>query len=364
VKTDEQSLVSVVTPVYNGALYIRECIDSVLAQTYAHWEYTIVNNCSTDDTLTIVEEYAAKDHRIHVYNNEKLLDIIANHNRAFRLISPESKYCKQVSADDWLFPECLARMVNVAEANPSVGIVGSYQLSGGGSNWRDWRVMWSELPYPSTVIRGHEVCRAQLLGGPYVFGSPTSLLYRSDLVRGEENFFPHSTPHADVSACYKHLQHADFGFVHQVLSYERIHGAAISTKCRSLSTHDAALLGDLVEYGPAYLSPDEFRGAIEKAVGAYYEHLAASVFHKQAGGFWKYHRARLEELGYPLSYSRLGVAVNAKLLDLLGNPKQTIEKILRLRTRGAEDQSGEVAGLEIKARIKLPTRGVTADDGV
>src|SRR6266849_6791651 len=119
---NDQPLVSVITPVYNGDQYLRECIESVLAQTYSNWVYTIVNNCSTDGTLAIAGEYAQRDKRIRIYSNDSLLDIIANHNRAFRLISADSKYCKVVSADDWLFPECLTKMVGVAEANPSVGL--------------------------------------------------------------------------------------------------------------------------------------------------------------------------------------------------------------------------------------------------
>src|SRR3970040_1020431 len=108
-KHSSAPLVSVLTPVYNGAPYLRECIESVLSQTYSNWEYTIVNNCSTDQTLTIAEEYARKDTRIRVCSNAVLLDVISNHNRAFRLVSPDSKYCKVVSGDDWLFPECLTQ---------------------------------------------------------------------------------------------------------------------------------------------------------------------------------------------------------------------------------------------------------------
>src|SRR5579872_1176719 len=150
----EQPLVSVVTPVYNGEAYLAECIESVLAQTYPHWEYIIVNNASTDGTLRIAEQFAAKDHRIRVHTNHELLPIIANHNKAFSLISSESKYCKVVSADDWLFPECLTRMVSLGEANPSVGIVGSYQLSGAGTDGRNWTIKWTQMAHPGTITSG------------------------------------------------------------------------------------------------------------------------------------------------------------------------------------------------------------------
>ena len=104
-RADGSPLVSVVTPVYNGEAYLAECIESVLTQTYSNFEYIIVDNCSTDGTSKIVNEYGKKDSRIKAYRNDVLLDIIANHNHAFRLISPKSKYCKVVSGDDWIFPE-------------------------------------------------------------------------------------------------------------------------------------------------------------------------------------------------------------------------------------------------------------------
>ena len=324
-----QPLVSVVTPVYNGAAYLKECIESVLNQTYQNWEYTIVNNASTDDTLKIANKYASIDKRVRVCTNEALLPIIANHNRAFSLISPHSKYCKDVSADDWLFPECLDRMVEVAESNPSVGVVGSYQLSGGGSNWRAWRVRWAELPFPSTVIPGREVCRLQMLGGPYVFGSPTSLLYRSDLVRQEAEFYPNASPNADTSACYKCLRQTDFGFVHQVLSYERIHDEAVSSSCRSLNSYESSRLNDLLNYGPSFLSAEELNTRSREILAKYYWFLGISVFHFRDKEFWNYHKERLGEAGFRLSYLRVAEAAGKKFLDLLLNPKQTVEKVFR-----------------------------------
>jgi glycosyltransferase involved in cell wall biosynthesis len=324
--------VSIVTPVYNGAEYLAECIDSVLAQTYRNWEYIIVNNCSTDGTLEIANRYTAIDERIRVHNNEEFLDIIGNHNRAFRLISADSKYCKVVSADDWLFPECLERMVELIERNPSVGIVGSYQLSGGGAKHDgapDWQVSWTGLPYTSKVIPGREICRLHLMTGMYVFGTPTSILYRSDLVRARDSFYPNSTAEADTSACFECLKDADFGFVHQVLSYERVHAQAQSAECRKLSTYESSRLRDLLEYGSYYLTRNEFVKRLQEILNDYYSFLAISCLNFRDKEFWNYHQRRLSELGYPLSRLRFAKYFITKLLDLMLNPKLTIEKTLK-----------------------------------
>src|ERR1700722_2006198 len=230
----EQPLVSILTPVYNGEPYLAECIESVLTQTYSNWEYTIVNNNSTDGTQKVAEEYAKKDSRIQVHKADVLVDVIANHNRAFRLISPKSKYCKVVSGDDFLFPECVTRMVELAEAHPSIGFIGSYQLSGGGDKWY---VRNQGLPYHRSFVPGLEVGRSQLLGKLDVLGAPTSDLYRSDLVRDTDAFFPNSAAEADVSAIYKYLNVADFGFVHQILSHERLHNVTMTAASKDRNAY-------------------------------------------------------------------------------------------------------------------------------
>ena len=127
----EEPLISVVTPVYNTELYLAECIESVLGQTYANYEYIIVNNCSTDRTLEIAQSYAKQDGRIRVVDCDVFVNHIENHNRALQLMSDKSKYCKIVQADDWMFPECLLKMTALAEAEPSIGIVSAYSIFGG-----------------------------------------------------------------------------------------------------------------------------------------------------------------------------------------------------------------------------------------
>lgn len=170
-----QPLVSVVTPVYNGEAFLAECMESVLGQSYGHFEYIVVNNCSTDHSLDIASSFAKKDPRVRIHSNDRFVPVIENHNMAFSLISPVAKYCKVVSADDLIFPDCLMRMVGLAEANPSVAIVGSYEIAGS-------RVRWQGFQYPRSVMPGREVCRRDFLGGIRRSASAVPLRFCTGLI--------------------------------------------------------------------------------------------------------------------------------------------------------------------------------------
>ena len=315
-------LVSVLTPVYNGESYLSECIESVLAQTYQNWEYCIVNNCSTDRTLEIAETYAKKDKRIRIHNNADFVGVGQNGNIAFRQIASSSMYCKVVHADDWLFPECLMKMVELAEAHQTVAIVGAYSLVGD-------RVSWDGLPPTSTVISGREISRWTLLGKPYVFGSPTALLLRSDLVRASESFYDESNSHRDSEACLRILRSWDFGFVHQVLTYTRIREADGRTFSKRYNTYLPNNIDRLQKFGPAVLSQDELRGRLKYYWAIYYDYLATSVFMGREKEFWAFHREKMESMGHPLSLPRLATAVCSKAIDYLFNPKRTVEGLLK-----------------------------------
>lgn len=318
----EEPLVGVLTPVYNGEDYLAECIESVLAQTYQHFEYLIVNNCSTDRTLEIALGYAKKDARIKVQTNEKFVGVIENHNIAFNSLSPAARYCKVVSADDTIFPDCVARMVELAEAHPSVGMVGSYQQSG--------RVIrWQGFPYPKPVIAGRELCRQILLGGDpsFGFGTPTSLLYRADMIRKAGHFYPNASPHADTSACFNVLKDADFGMVYQVLCWERTHEQTQSSKSADMNRYSSAYLNDVIEYGPAYLEKAECERLLRKTLHQYHEFLAVNIFESRGKEFWSYHKSRLRELGYPLNTFVLIKAGVSNFLQEILNPEQAVRKL-------------------------------------
>jgi glycosyltransferase involved in cell wall biosynthesis len=306
-------LVSVVTPAYNEEKYIAECIESVRAQTYPNWECTIVNNRSADKTFAIAQQYATQDSRIRVITNETFVPALANINIAYRQTSPDSKYCKMVLADDWIFPECIERMVTVMEDHPDVGIVGAYALEGS-------KVLWTGLPYPSTVVSGRQMCRERFFGGPYLFGSPTSVLFRSELVRNNDPFYNESNDQADSEACFKLLAGCDFGFVHQVLTYSRERSQSRLDASRALNTMASGMLHELVVYGQHYLTREEHAYLVRAAVDRYYEFLARSLLKRRNGGFWEYHEKKLQEEG--AEFSRVKIAYTAAKLAVEFFPKR------------------------------------------
>ncbi len=293
-----QPLVSVVTPVYNGAKYLRECVESVLAQTYQNWEYLIVNNRSTDDTLSIAREYERKDPRIHVHDNAQHLGMLENSNFALRQIPLAAKYCKILHADDWLMAECLERMVALAEENPTVSIVSSYRLE-------EHRVTLDGLPYPSHVVPGKEICRRTLLGHFYVFGAPSNLLLRGDVIRRKPDFYAPERLHSDVEACYDILRDSDFGFVHQVLTFTRRHNEASTAFSRRMNSFLPGDLTCLVKYGPVYLTPEEYQKRFRQRTSEYYRFLAKGLLDRREKEFWQYHAKELASLGYPIQRLRL-----------------------------------------------------------
>jgi len=328
----QNPLVSVVTPVYNGEAYLRECIESVLAQTYTNWDYTIANNKSTDRTVEIASEYAARDPRIRVWNSDSLVPVIANYNNAFRQISPASKYCKVVAADDWLSPDCIEQMVGLAEENPSVAIVGAYGLVGK-------KVEWQGLPYPSRRVSGREVCRARLLGGAYIFGTATTLLYRSDIVRSRHAFFNESNLHSDSEACLEFLEHNDFGFIHQILTFQDVREDSLTSLSKKIQTYLPWVLLELVKYGPKYLTAEELDSRIRRHLKNYYNYLGEQVYNGRDREFWTYHESQLASLGYPMSKRRLAAAAASHALEFV-NAKSVVKGVARPFRKLLGDSTG------------------------
>jgi len=319
---NEQPLVTVITPVYNGEKYLVQCLESVISQSYEHWEYVIVNNCSTDRTLEIIEKYAEADSRIRVYNNEDFVDAIDNHNIAFRHMSAESDYCKVLQADDWLYPQCLELMVDQAQQNPSSGIIGAYVL------WSD-NVSSDGLPPTTNFLSGQEICRLTLLKKVYPFVNLSGLMIRADLVRNRDPFLREKTLYTDVETYYELFQNCDFSFIHQVLSFVRKHEASRSTTvAETLETYRFADLYMLVKFGPVYLSEKEFKNQLRQSLQKYYQFLVSAIWRKQGKEFWKFHEDGLKELGHSLNKRKLRLLWLISIFDRITGKARSLIKLV------------------------------------
>jgi glycosyltransferase involved in cell wall biosynthesis len=335
---NDAPLVSVVIPVYNGEESIADAIRSVLAQTYPNFDVTIVNNCSKDRTREIAEQFAKEDPRVRVHNNVDFVDVVANHNLALTLHSPDAKYIKILGADDWFFPDCIEELVKVAEAHPTVGMVVSWVLSGP-------HVIFTGVPYPNSFMPGREIGARRLRDNERVLGSPSTSLLRVSALANRRPFYNPVNFAGDAEAYLELLKEWDFGYVHKALTYMRKGEKSRTTSY--LERVGSYFYGDVDEvrkFGPFYLTPEELEHRLREVTDRYYDYLAKSALGFPTQEFWDYHFKRVKLMGYEVSRTRLAWYIFLRVFDIIGNPKRTIEggwrrvtsKLRKSRSNGAQ----------------------------
>lgn len=111
---------SLALPVYNGAAFLKEAIESILDQDYADFELLITDNCSTDGTEEICRGFAARDKRIRYLRNAENLGAAANFNLGFRMTSGE--YFKWCADDDKISQNYLSACVRALDEAPGAAV--------------------------------------------------------------------------------------------------------------------------------------------------------------------------------------------------------------------------------------------------
>lgn len=113
--------VSIVLPTFNGERNIRQALDSIIKQTYNNWELIIVNDCSTDNTINIINEYANNDQRIKIINNDINLKLPKSLNIGFKYA--EGTYFTWTSDDNIFKENAISCMVHEIEKDKTIGLV-------------------------------------------------------------------------------------------------------------------------------------------------------------------------------------------------------------------------------------------------
>ncbi len=117
---NSNSIVSVIVPCYNHGVYLSECLESVLQQTYKHWECIVIDNGSTDNTKQVAESFIAKDKRFkYIYNIEKGVSLARNTG----IKNSIGKFILPLDADDKIASPYIERAVEVLEKNEAIKLV-------------------------------------------------------------------------------------------------------------------------------------------------------------------------------------------------------------------------------------------------
>ena len=163
------SPINILMPVYNSEKYLSESIESILNQTFTNFNFLILDDCSTDDSLDIIKNYASQDKRIIVLQNEINLGRPISRNI---LLSEQKKYpstyCSWMDSDDIAMPLRLKKQFSYMQQHPGVDILGSYM-----------RVFGNENHFQKPPQNNKEIHSLMFIGSPIMH--PTVLL-KTDLI--------------------------------------------------------------------------------------------------------------------------------------------------------------------------------------
>lgn len=162
---DDLPLVSIIMPVYNAEIYLKEAIDSILGQVYKNIELIIIDDCSSDNSVKIIKSY--DDNRIRFIRNEVNLKQPRTRNKGISLAN--GKYIANMDADDISLPERIAKQVAFMEKHTEIDVCGTAIKCFGGAFERIWK-------YP---VESRELLAWSVINSP--FAHPTVMIRKSSI---------------------------------------------------------------------------------------------------------------------------------------------------------------------------------------
>ena len=208
----EKPAVSVIMPAYNAEKYIGEAIESIRNQTFQDWELIIVEDCSTDNTLSVIETYL-QDPRIKLFRNEQNVGIAGSRNKAIRLSS--GKYIAVQDDDDLSLPDRLEKQTAFLDTHTTISAVAGHWMMVDETGYQVLRLM--EAYRNPLYIKAHLLFSYGIGNGSAMFRRDfvllNNLFYRENMLGMEDFFFWIEFSKVGLisavdSIVYKHRRHS------------------------------------------------------------------------------------------------------------------------------------------------------------
>lgn len=198
-------LISVIIPVYNGAKYLRKCVDSVLAQTYQNLEIILVDDGSSDSSGQICDAYTAQDKRIRVIHQQNA-GVSAARNAGIK--AAKGEYLSFIDGDDWVAPDFIKTLCQlVSKYQVPLAIVGRYTVFPTHTYQEKMLPDGKTLEVIHTGKGSFDVSQAlQMTFAPYGL-FVTNKLFRADLFK--QILFPVGLMYEDIWLFYRLFQRID-----------------------------------------------------------------------------------------------------------------------------------------------------------
>jgi glycosyltransferase involved in cell wall biosynthesis len=235
-RTTKAPLVSVCVPTYNGAAYLKECLASIQAQTFGDFEVVITDDASGDETIAIATEFARRDGRFRIHPNHQRLGLVGNWNQSIRLARGE--WIKLVFQDDLLLPDCLERMVAVAQRGNFKFLTCRRDFKFEADTTPETRAFYvthaadiDRFFSESKTCQPDDFAKAILESvGANFIGEPTTTLIHRSVFDRCGMFNENLIMRCDSEYWYRAGTHVPVTFVAETLAVFRVHGASTSAE--------------------------------------------------------------------------------------------------------------------------------------
>lgn len=148
-------LVSIVTPMFNSAKYIRDAVNSVINQEYRFWEMIIIDDGSTDDSTEIVREFALKDKRIKLVMQDKNQGVVAARNRG--ISEAKGRYLAFLDSDDMWHPQKLSTQLEFMNKEDIAFCFSDYEIVKDNGQLSGKRIIVPKTLNYQQLLRGNRI---------------------------------------------------------------------------------------------------------------------------------------------------------------------------------------------------------------